>query len=321
MTRLEDVVDPAKQTVRLVPGYAAEDGQVSIGGLLQPALWLQHIYSEPGDPIKILIVGYSTTQPHLVVIGQVGQNDGGSSQPRDGVVSVAPIDSDTVTVTTTAGDVEATTLASYTPSVSDRVRLLWQGREATILGKVGATPVRPEAPKKERTVQSPPTGKSHGAEVFTASDSATWTNSTSSWNSYFKKAVYQGSYGNATGNRGAWFYHGKPGKLKNKTISRVQIWIPRRVKAGSWNSAVTLNFYLHSSKRRPNGDVDRGAGISYKIPAGWKGGWVELPATWGKHITGGSGIGLSGGTYAGLPGVSGKGSDARSGQVRMEWKD
>lgn len=321
MTRLEDVVDPAKQTARLVPAYAAEDGQVSIGGLLQPALWLQHIYAEPGDPIKVLMVEYATTPAHIVVLGQVGQNDGGTSQPRDGVVSVAPLGSDTVTVTTSAGDVEATTLASYTPVISDRVRLLWQGREATILGKVGATPARPAPPKKPSTVPRPPGKKAQGAEVFTASNSGTWTNSTKSWNSYFGKHVYQGSYGNATGNRGAWFYHGKPGKLDGKTITRVQIWVPRRLKAGSWNAAVTLNFFLHSSKRKPSRDVDRGAGTTNKIPASWKGGWVELPATWGKHITGGSGVGLSGGSYAGFPGVSGKGSDARSGQIRMEWKD
>lgn len=316
--RLEDKIDPAKHRTRLVPGYAGEGSTISIGGLVQPAIWLQHVEAVVGDPVQILVVDRPDAPSLAVVIGVSGKFSPGLSQPREGTVATAPMGSDTVTVTTAAGPVSATLLESYDPGVGDRVRLLWQAGEATLLGKVGVTPTREPLPEQEkRPTAAPPPGSRGGAETFTASDSATWSTRTGSWNSYFGKSLYQGSYPATGNNRGAWFYHGKPGKLSGRSISRVRIWIPERHRAGAYNSAVAVHLYLHASRRRPGKDVRRGSGTTVSVPAGWKGGWKDLPTSWGSDLIDGNGIGISGGSYAGFEGITGSG---KSGQLHFEWE-
>lgn len=317
MVRLEDTIDPAKHRARLVPGYASENGMISIGGLFQPAIWLTHVRVQPGDPIQILIVDRPDAPSTAVVLGGAGKFEEAISEPREGVVDTAPTGAETIGVSTTAGIVSATILASYTPVVSDRVRLLWQNGVATVLGKVGVTPAPPPKGDSPPAVNPPPSGKSDGSDVFTASDSATWSTGTGSWNSYFGRDLYQGSYGSTGANRGAWFYHGKPGKLAGKTVTSVEIWVPKRVRAGSYNSSVTLNLYLHSSKRRPGGDVDRGAGTSLSIPKGFDGDWKSLPLSWADDLIGGDGIGMAGGSYAGFEGIR---KSPQSGQLRINWR-
>lgn len=316
--RLGDVIDPAKHGTRLVPGYAGEDNTISLGGLVQPAIWLQHVEANVGDPIQVLMVDRPDAPGIAVVLGVSGKYSPGVTQPREGTIASAPLGSDTITVTTGETTVPATLLASYTPTVGDRVRLMWQSGEATILGKVGVTPEKPPKPDVERRpTPPPPPGSRGGADTFTAADSATWSTGTRSWNSFFKKNLYQGKRGASGSNRGAWFYHGKPGKLSGRTVTRVRIWVPQRHSAGAYNSAVTLHLYLHLSKRRPKGDVNRGAGTSISIPPNWKGGYKDLPVSWGSNLVAGDGVGMSGGSYAGFAGITETG---RSGQLHMEWE-
>lgn len=318
--RLEDVIDPAKHRVRLVNGYATgSQGTVTVGGVPVPAFWMAHVSAREYDPVWVLMADRSDAPSVAVVIGVNGPVEAGAVQPLLGTVSGAPIGSDTITVSTAEGDVDAAFPESYAPQVSDKVRLLWQDGNAWVLGKsakVPAPPVqKPAKPKPD--VPPPPSGSGRGQSTFTASDSATWSTGTRSWNSYFGKDLYQGSYPGAGANRGAWFYHNKPTRLKGRKVIGTRIWLPARAKAGDYKSAVTLQLYLHYSAKRPGGDVTRAAHHTIRIPAGWRGGWKSLPASWGVNLVLGRGIGIAGGSYAGLYGVH---KTSRSGQVRIDWE-
>ena len=318
--KLEDVIDPAKRRVRLVNGYATDGTEtVTVGGVEMPAFWLAHVEAQEYDPIWVLVLDNTDTFSVAVVIGVNGKPEALLDQPLSGTVSSAPIGSDTVTVSTTNGSVDAAFGADYVPSVSDKVRLLWQDGNAWVLGKSAKIPKpKPSKPSKPKpSVPKPPTGSRAGSETFTASDSATWSTGTNSWNSYFKKDVYQGSYPGIGANRGAWFYHNKPTKLKGKQVTKAEIWVPRRARAGNYNSSVTMMLHLHYSSRRPGGDVSRFSTHKLSIPKGFRGGWKAIPASWGYQLTKGRGIGLSGGSYAGFDGV---GSNKKSGQVRITFE-
>lgn len=319
--RLEDRIDPAKHQIRLVPGFATADtGFVLHGGTEVPAFWMGHVDVQENDPLWLFIIDRPDFTSMAVVVGANGTPNIESERPSTGTVKTAPAGSDTVTVSTSIGDIQAAFAAAYTPAISDKVRLLWQDDDAWILGKSAKVP----APKKKRTkkdtpgVTRPPSKKGNGSETFTASSSATWATGTGSWNSRMKSDVYQGPWPGVGNAHGAWFYHNKPKKLKGKKSVKTEIWIPKRIHAGSYNSSVTVNLYLHYSAKRPGGDVTRGSKTTVSIPKNWKGGWKTLPASWGAQLIAGRGIGMAGGGYAGFKGVR---TSSRSGQIKITWED
>ena len=318
---LPDMIDPAKDTVRIVPGYANQGSNISVGGLVQPAVWVTSAVAEPGDPLIVAMVDRQTAQSQAVVLGVTGKYAAPAVQPREGTVATAPSGSETITVSTAAGEVTATFLASYVPAVSDRVRLYWDDGGATVLGKVGVTPTPPPpAPKPvvQAKVTPPPPKPPTGTADYAAASSGTFTASYGVWNTYYKSDLYQGSYGGATGNTGVWFYHGKPGALKGKTITRARIYIPARQRAGNYNQSVTLNLRLHTSSRKPGGNVTlTGTTHEISIPKGWGGGWKDLPVAWGADILKGYGVAISGGDYAGLNGIQ---RTRSSGQLKLDWR-
>lgn len=318
--KLEDVIDPAKRRVRMVNGYATDNTDtVTVGGVEMPAFWLAHVDAQEYDPIWALVLDNTDSFSVAVVIGVNGKPEALLDQPLSGTVSSAPIGSDTVTVSTTNGSVDAAFGVGYVPAVSDKVRLLWQDGNAWVLGKSAKVPnPKPKKPSNTKpNVPKPPSGGGNGKSVFTASDSATYSTGTRSWNSYFKSDVYQGAYGSVGSNRGAWFYHNKPTKLKGKRAVKCEIWVPPRSRAGNYNSSVTLNLHLHYSAKRPGGDVTRTSTHKISIPKGFRGGWKTLPASWGNQLIAGRGIGMSGGSYAGFSGVR---KTSKSGQVRITWE-
>lgn len=319
MVRLEDVVDPAKQRVRLVPGYARGVDSVSIGGLTQPALWMQHVKVQDGSPVWVALIDRTDAPSLAVVIGNGGLASS-PVEPLEGVVSAAATGSQRVSVDTAQGVVEAAFLESYIPQVSDRVRLLWQNGSPLILGKSVSLPEPPAAPDvtdDSRPVQPPPTSGGSGSEVFTAADSGTWSTRTGSWNSYFGKSVYQGNQSATGRNTGAWFYHGKLAKLVGSRVRSVRIFLPSRTRAGNYNSSVSVVFRLHGSSRKPGGVLDLGRSESVTVPKGFRGGWIDLPASWGDELIGGAGVAIAGTDYAGFAGVGGSGKDSRSGQLQI----
>lgn len=320
--RLEDQIDPARQRTQLVPGFATDNtDEVLVGGVLVPAFWMGHVDVQENDPLWILMIDRSDFTSTAVVIGGNGTPPGLADEPSTGTVMTAPAGSDTVTVRTTAGDVQAGFPANYTPSVSDKVRILWQDGEPWILGKSAKvpTPEPKKPPKKDAPmVPRPPGKKARGRESFTAANSATYATGTGGWNSRMGKDVYQGSWSGVGAARGAWFYHNRPKKLNGKQVIKTEIWIPKRIHAGSYNSSVTVHLYMHYSSRRPSGDVTRFTSHNVSIPKGWKGGWKTIPASWGYQLTQGRGIGMAGGGYAGFYGIK---TSKKSGQVRITWEE
>ena len=137
MSLAGEVANPLDR-VQIVGGYADAYPKVKIGGLAQLAGWPSGVYAAPGEPVFIAQIIRPDAPAQNVVLGRVG-----SDGPREATVTTVPGGSDTITVTANSVDYTATFLASYTPTVGDRVRVLWQGPDGTVLGKVGVSPAPP----------------------------------------------------------------------------------------------------------------------------------------------------------------------------------
>jgi hypothetical protein len=232
-------------------------------------------------------------------------------------VSAAPGGSDTISIDTGDGTVLATFGNSYTPTVGDRVRLLWQGGDVTVLDKVGVTPGSVIA--LPETVPPPAPVNVVKDDPFIATDSATYSVGYG-WNTRYGSNLYQGdgsSWGAPNDNRGAWFYGGATARLAGKTIDRLRMFIPRRLSGGYFNSAATVYLYLHTSSTRPVGDVARGSMVAVTVDPNFAGGFIDLPTSWGTVLATGGGIGIYGGPYVGLAGVT---QQSNSGQLLADWR-
>lgn len=311
MSLAEQVSNP-EDGVKFIPGFADAYPNVKIGGVLQPAAWPDNVYAAPGEPIIVAQIVKKDAPAQNVVVSRVG-----ASGPREATVTAAPGGSDTITVTAASVDYLATFLTSYTPTVGDRVRLLWQGRDATVVGKVGVTPAPPAGPVLGSAPPPPPV--SSGTFDRAATDSATWS-SGYGWNAYYGQNLYQGDgsgYGAAAVNNGAWFYGGAFAELSGATIHRVQLRLPARKAAGDYNSAGTIHIYAHTSPTRPGGDVTRTAGpFDISIPAGFGGGLIDVPTSTAPILIAGGGFSITGSPYMGF---RGKAEDPASGQALIDW--
>lgn len=314
MSLAGDIASPF-DGVKIVPGFADVYPNIKVGGQGQPAAWPSGVYAAPGEPIFVAQIVKPDAPAQNVVLGRVGA-DG----PREATVTTVPGGSDTITVTANAVDYTATFLAAYTPIVGDRVRLLWQGRNVTVVGKVGVTPA-PGGVVGSTAPPPPPAGS--GMFNATADDSATYW-SGGGWDSIAggHGAVYQGTvYGTSNVVAGSWFYGNKMAELSGATIWKVWFRLPKRLTVGSYNSALNVNLWAHTAPSRPGGDVTRTVGPTpVSVPAGWNpdpnGGWIELPLTFASTLISGGGISISGDPYMGF---TGKPSDPASGQIRIEW--
>lgn len=299
--------------VQIVPGFADVHPNVRILGVPQPASWPSGVYASPGDPLFIAQLVRPDAPAQCVVLGRAGV-DG----PREGTVTTVPGGSDTITVTAEAKDYTATFLAAYTPTVGDRVRLFWQGRDVTVMGKVGVTP---SAGVPVGQPLAPPPALSSGTFNAPATDSATlWA--PGGWDSWAGGGgnIHQGTWYGSTVT-GAWFYGNTMAELAGATITRILFRVPARRSVGSFNSPGTIHLHAHTSPARPGGDVVRVAGpTDVPIPAGWAPapdeGWVDLPTSYAPTLINGGGISIAGDPYMGF---LGKPSDPASGQLRLDW--
>lgn len=312
--------------VRLEAGFCEANGKVSIGGNILSAIWHEHVIAESGDPLTLLIVDFTdSTSSAPYVLGVTRPHEVVVPLPIEGTIKTWAAGSLTAVVATSQGDMTVTTTSTYTPVVNDRVRLLWQtapngGVVGTVLAKIGAvTPPEPPAPKPKPEKPAPPPAKPvTGSDIFSASNSGTYSTGVGAWNDFYKTDVYTGSgYGSMGSQRGAWFYHDKMSKLDGKTITKVQVWIPARLRAGGYNRSATFQVHRHTSKRKPGGDVNRVDSITLTLPANSSGRWVDLPTSWGTPLVNGHGIAIAGGSYAGFNGIK---DNANSGRVRLYWE-
>lgn len=298
--------------VTLVPAFADTYPVVLIGGNPQPASWPDSVYAAPGDPIIVAQISKRDAPTQNVVVSRVG-----SAGPREATVTAAPGGSDTITITAATIDYLATFLASYTPTVGDRVRVLWQGRDATVIGKVGVTPT-PAPPAM--TTAPPPAPAASGTFDRACTDSATFS-AGYGWNGAYGQNLYQGNgsaWGAPSANAGSWFYSGAFAELAGATYNRVRVRLPARKSGGNYNSPATVHVYVHTSPTRPGGDVNRIAGpYEFTLPAGYGGGLVDLPVSTAPLLVNNGGLSISGDPYLGL---KGKAEDPASGQILIDWQ-
>lgn len=311
MNLAEQVSDPS-DGVTLVPAFADVYPMVKIGGNPQPASWPDTVYAGAGEAVIVAQITKKDAPTQNVVVCRVG-----AAGPREATVTAAPGGSDTITVTVGSTDYLATFLSSYTPTVGDRVRMLWHGMDATVAGKVGITPV-PAAPGP--TTPPPPPPVSSGTFDRACTDSATYS-AGYGWNAYYGQNLYQGNgsaWGAPSANAGSWFYSGAFAELAGATYTRVQIRLPARKSGGNYNSPATVHVYIHNSPTRPGGDVNRVAGpYDLTIPAGYGGGLVDLPVSTAPLLVNNGGVSISGDPYLGL---KGKTEDPSSGQILIDWR-
>lgn len=286
---------------------------VNVNGNILPARYADPVVVALGDAVVVDLLSGEAGQGEAVVTGRL------TASPRPGraVVKTVPVGSPTVTVTGTDGvDYTADFVASYTPATGNEVVLAWNAATPTITGKVGAT-APPEPP--EPPIPPPPPPAQTGVTSYRCTDSSSyWTGG--GWDSIAGGAgrVFQGIvYGTSNRVYGSWFYAGSPKGLSGRTITRARVRVPARRAVGASGSPVTIIFQCHTSERRPGGAVAlTGPTHAVVIPAGWNGGTLDLPVSFGASFLAGRGLSIVGPDYASFKSRT---EDPSSGQITLDW--
>jgi hypothetical protein len=286
---------------------------VNVWGNVLPARYADPLVVNVGDTVVVDLMAGPTGQSEAVVSGKLTA----APRPGTGTVKTVPPSSPTITVTGTDGiGYTAYFVGSYTPTVNDNVILAWNAATPTVTGKVGATAAPPATAPP---VPPPPAPATTGTSIYTTTDSSTYW-SGGGWDSVGGGGgkVLQGTvYGTSNIVYGAWFYAGSPAELAGRTITGIHFRTGARLIVGSYNAAVTLHFYAHTSPNRPSGDVSRTVGpFDVSIPPGFNG-TIDLPLTFAAAIQVGGGVSIAGDPYAGF---DGRLAQPDSGTLTMDWK-
>ncbi len=295
-------------------GTAYWDGTkwyANMNGNLLDARWLDPIQPIQGGKIVVDITkddyGLSTA---LVVGGYTDQ-----PRPSTGTVTDVLPAGPAVRIVITGEDGNSYTTDRFIGSynIGDPVYIKWDAAVPTIIGKIQALTVPPEAP--------PPPAPSVVAAgetplIATASDTygvggwGRWATS-----QYGGEDVYTGSWAGYT-LTGSWFYGAPKPELAGKSISRIQFRLPGRMNVGASGTA-TIHIYAHNSGSRPGGDVSRVAGPhDVSITQGSGPTWHDLPLGFAAALVAGGGISIAGDPYAGF---NSRLDDPESGRVLINW--
>ncbi|WP_188043660.1 hypothetical protein [Changpingibacter yushuensis] len=280
-------------------------------GVALGCTWLAGTVVEDGDTVLVQILGADQSPKTGLVLGKVTS----SAAPATGVVTAVPSGSATITVTAEwLGSIDCVFVGSA-PAVGDTVMLLWQGGQAVCVGKRTTTESTSGTSQSTGSTAGGRGSASSGVTQVRATDSATWT-AGYNWNSYFGRAVYQGTWGSTGPSYGCFFYGRGAAGLSSRTVTGLRVWLGPRKRAGYYTSAVQVVFSLHGLRSKSGTPSLTGA-QSVSVPAGFLGGWCSLPASWGDDLAGGAGIAISGPGYAGFAGV---GESPQSGLLEFTWK-
>jgi hypothetical protein len=284
---------------------------VNVWGNVIPARYADPLVVNAGDTVVVDLMAGPTGQAEAVVSGKLTA----APRPGTGTVTTVPPASATITVTGTDGTAyTAYFVSSYTPTVNDNVILAWNAATPTVTGKVGATPTPAPPPSP---VAPPPPPSSTGTSTYAATDSGAWSSSYG-WDNWAGGGgnVFEGGSAYGASNNGAWFYAGSPGELAGRTITRIRFNTGARRSVGSYNSAVTVNFYAHTSPNKPGGDVSRTVGpTGISIPPGFNG-TIDLPLSFAPVLQAGGGIAIAGEPYTGF---NGRNTQPDSGLLTIDW--
>lgn len=280
---------------------------LNLDGATTQTFWPAGYIPTAGDVVRVLV-----SEGSAQVLGPV------ISGPRPGEGTVAGAASGgRVPVSTSSGTMQAR-FAGTAPGIGQLVLLDWQTTTPRLLGGAATAVVIPPPPEPtEPPTPAPPEPRpQRGTTTVAAVESSTY-GSASGWNRY-GDTVNQHRYGSEAESTGAWFYGSRMNALEGATITGARMYIPARRRIGSYNSSATLNLYRHSSGRRPSGNVNRtGPSHGVSLPAGWSGGWRDIPVSLAQALVDdGGGIAIYGAPYAGVLGLSGS---ASSGRLRLEW--
>jgi len=313
-----------KHTMAAIPGgstrrtygvahHAGGLWYAKIGDSLLTARWNAEVRPQQGLPIVVDITndgqGQSTALVVCAYVDQPKPGTGTASEviPGGPATEIVFVGEDGITYRTDQF------IGEYNPG--DPVYLAWDADKPTILGRIGA--IAPPPPPV--SAPPPPPTAGNGSTVLTATASDTfgvggwgrWAGSTNGG-----EDVYTGSWGGYT-LTGSWFYGAARPELAGKTATRIQFKVPARLAVGSNNAAATIHFYAHTSGSRPAGDVARVTGPhDISIPAGWQGGYVDLPTSFFPALAGGGGISIAGDPYAGF--IS-RLDDPEAGKLILDW--
>lgn len=291
--------------VQYVPGTTTTVG-VNVDGSFPPVWWPAGYIPTPGDPVKVLMVDGTAVVHSPVISGQ---------RPLTGTVADVPTNGYVPVTTTEAG----TILCRYTgtaPTVGTLVRLDWQATTPWVWPTTPSTTTPPTLPGGGGGPTPPPTSLT-GTLSVASGDSGSW--SAQGWSSFHGTDLTQGAWSGGSAYTGAWFYGSAPQQIAGRTVTGFRLRLGARRRIGNYNSSVGLNIYRTANSTRPGGDVSRVEGpVTVTLAANAPAQWVALPTAWGQAIVnGGGGIGIAGGTYAGVVGVGG---DPASGQLEFDWR-
>lgn len=306
----EALAGPLRARTEIVSAYADFWPSIIVGGVPQFAYWNDHVYAEPGEAITVAREIDPSGVARNTVIGRIGR-------PGATEGTVISADGQKAVVSIGATEVTAPYASGLTLVGGDTVRLMWQGRVATVLAKLTSYVAPPVA--VPGTTAPPPSSTSGKLPVF-ATDSATWDPVLGAWNVWAEQnqKLYQGTYSGRT-LRAAWFYNGATRQLEGATIAGpVEFRMPKRLAVGAYRDPLVVRVYVHSSDTRPGGDVTRIAGpYDFTLAPNYQGGWVTLPAEVGTQLArSGGGLSIAGESYLGL---AGKAEDPSSGQLTIPW--
>lgn len=304
----ESLAGRLRSRSEVVSAYADVWPNIIVGGKQQFAYWNDHVYAAAGEAITVAREIDPSGVARNTVIGRIG---------RPGATEGTVLSADGTAAVVSVGAIEVT--AAYNSGLTlvggDTVRLMWQGRVATVLAKLTSY-VAP--PVQGAGTTAPPPANSTGELPVFATDSATWVPGLGAWNAWAtgRQRVFQGSWKGST-TYGAFFYNGATRQLAGATVTDVALRVPKRLAVGSYNSPSTLHVYVHGSDTRPGGDVARISGpYDISIPAHWQGGFVGLPTAAGDALKNGGGISIAGEPYMGFVG---KAEDPAAGQLAFKW--
>lgn len=285
---------------------------LSVDGVVQNALWHQLYVPTLGDAVAFVVTTTPEGQSTHFVVGSVSQTP--ASSPDEARVTSVTTSSGTITVAA-GGETMTAKIVGTAPAVGDIVLLDHRPTAIYALGRVQPSPERPAAEPDQPGPEPPPAPPESGTRVFGATDSGT-ARTGSSWYTPAGHSLTQGDDGESS-YAGAWFYGTSPAYLAGRTITAARLYVPARRRLGAYDAPATIGLYAHTSPSRPPGDVSRVAGPrDVVLPAGWGGGWIEIPSTLAAVVVAGGGLSISGHTYAGL---LGRDSDPQSGALAIDW--
>lgn len=325
---LGQAVVPPSSLLRL--GDVVLEGGVlslSVDGVVQSSRWAQGYVPTVGDAVAFIVTAAAEGQSSNLVLCKVAATPASPPAapvvpPDEGTVTAVPASSPTITVSA-AGSSFTAKFVGAAPTVGDLVLLEHRPTAVYVVGKVGVTapppppPEPPAPPPPPPAPAPPPAAQSQGDQTFAAIDSATAVQG-GAWNSRMSNDVRQGQYGGTPAYAGSWFYGTGPRSLLGRSVRAAEIYLPARQRVGNYNAGADVHLYAHNASSRPGGDPARTWGpFNVYLPAGWGGGWVQIPNIIAELVIEGGGVSIVGNPYVGF---AGRGVNPQSGALSIAWR-